>query len=921
MVEPGQISEETRMTTAFRSAPVAPAALFVGLIACVALLWTPAARAAIEPEFTHFSMTPSTTQAGGHPDLEISVSWSLNQGECPQDCLWFSTFTAHAPAGLIGNPHAAPRCTLTELATARCPVDSQVGIVNAETIFLPLYNMETRPDQAGLLAFTAPGIQAPLFVELTGRTDSDYGLDSSSTPLIRGAGIASTEVVFWGVPANPAHDVHRFISPLSFVGGCFDLENGCPGTTFAKATVPEAPFLSNPTTCGVPLTARADGEYYGGARVHAEAPYPATTGCSQLSFNPSIAVKPTTGQGDAPSGLDLDLKVPQTVSPDTPSPSELRAAKVTLPEGFTFNTGAADGKVACLDEQTSIGTLFAATCPEFAKIGTLELDVAALPAPIPGALYIGEPKPGNRYRVVLTADGFATHVKLLGSAYPDPQTGRVTFSFEELPQSPLQEFSLHIFGSERGLFATPEQCGTYPVEAEFVPWDSSLTTRQVTAFMDVTSGPNGSPCPDGSRPFAPGLEGGVANNSAGRHAPLSLRLTRKDGDQSLTGLTLSTPPGFSATLRGVPYCPQSAIDRLADTSYSGIAEQASPACPPASQIGTATTGAGAGTHPVYVAGKLYLAGPYKGAPLSLVAVIPAVSGPYDLGNVSVRVAVFVDPVTGQVTTVSDPLPQIIGGIPLRTRLVRISLDRPDFALNPTNCDPFAIKATIMGDEGGVASPEQPFQVANCDKLSYGPKLALKLSGGLRRRGHPALHAVLTTGPGEANTRNIAVTLPKGELLDNAHIGTVCTRPDFVAGKCPSGSVLGHAEVASPLLDQPLEGTAYLRSSSNRLPDLVIDLKGQVDFAAAARIDSVKGRLRATFDTVPDVPLGRVTLDLMGGKRGILTNSEALCGVRKSATVRMSGQNGAVLNTTTRVQAPCGSPPRHKRHHRSRKAVR
>jgi hypothetical protein len=483
---------------------------------------------------------------------------------------------------------------------------------------------------------------------------------------------------------------------------------------------------------------------------------------------------------------------------------------------------------------------------------------------------------------------------------------------------------MHFFGSERGLLATPTQCGTYPVKTTFTPWDDLLSDQTSTQFFTLDSGPGGAPCPGKPRPFNPGFEAGTEDNTAGLHSPVAMRLARRDGDQNLTGVDIAFPPGFTATVRGVPYCPQSAVDQLADPGHAGLSEQASPACPAASQVGTAVAGAGAGTRPLHVYGKAYLAGPYKGAPLSLVVVVPAVSGPYDLGNVAVRVAVHVDPVTGQVDAVSDPLPQIFEGIPLRIRSIQVSLNRPDFTLNPTNCDPYSIDATAHGDEGATASPSAPFQVANCADLSFGPRLSLRLSGGMKRRGHPAIHAVLRTSPGEANSRRLSVTLPRGQLLDNAHIGTVCTRFDFSSGACPEGSRIGTAEVTTPLLDQPLSGKVYLRSSSNELPDIALDLEGQFDVEAAGRVDSVNRRLRVTFGTVPDLPLSRVELDLLGGAKGLLQNSGNLCGSRKRAVVRMTGQNGAIVNRKPKLKVACGSAasnkPQPKRSLHSRRAV-
>ena len=591
-------------------------------------------------------------------------------------------------------------------------------------------------------------------------------------------------------------------------------------------------------------------------------------------------------------------------------------ARVTLPPGFSINTGAADGKVACDEAFSAIGTRGAASCPEFSKIGTLKLDVAALPEPLPGALYLLEPKPGEPYRVLLAASGFATNVKLSGRLKRIRQTGQVAVVFKGLPQAPLQEFGLHIFGSERGLLATPTHCGTYHVESEFVPWNTALETRHTTNLITIDQGPNGSPCPNGARPFSPKLEAGVANATAGAHSPFTFVLNRNDGEQNLTGLRVTTPPGFAATLAGVPYCPESAISQLLAPGYSGRAEQASPACPAASQIGTAVAGAGAGTHPLYTPGKVYLAGPYKGAPLSLIVVVPAVSGPYDLGNVAVRAAINVNPVTAQVTTTSDPLPQILEGIPLRLRSIRVDLDRPNFTLNPTNCDPFSVESLTSADEGGQATSTAHFQATDCAGLAFGPKLAIRLKGSTKRRAHPALRGTLTTGPGESNLSAVTVVMPNNELLDQSHIGTDCTRVQFAANDCPADSIYGTATAESPLLEEPLTGNVYLRAGTHKLPDLVADLRGQFNIEVSARIDSVKsGGLRARFEGIPDAPVTKFVLEMQGGKKGLLQNSKPLCMADKMTTEALVGQNGARIKRKVRLQTSCGgsASSRHKRH--------
>ncbi len=893
-------------------------------IACS--LEAPSAMA--KSEVFDFSNYPTTSQAGAHPNLVTAVEPGTHSTQSPLpacECDDPKDITTHAPAGVIANPHVVSECTAAELATTSCPPESQLGVVVLRIfgyVAIPLYRTVPQAGQAGLFAFLAPiGVSVPQHIVANARTGSDYGLDLKVTGIEHSFPPSFVGIVTWGVPGAAAHDPLRFAAgeasvscsanPLQAIAEDV-LPNSCEEKEPHPSSLPVAPLVQNPTTCTGPLTSKVEVLAYDGETTSAEAPWPETTGCDKLSFNPSLAATPTTSQADSPSGLAVDIKVPQFQDPETPSPSEIRGATVSLPAGFTINPNAADGKSSCTDSQANFSNESAAECPEYSKIGTTTLDSSALPGPIDGYVYLGEPRPGDLYRIILTASGFGTNVKIAGSIHPDPLTGQLVTTLEDLPQAPFQAFDLHFFGSERGLLATPTQCGAYAVHTVFKPWAQQLSDQTSTQFFELDSGPEGEPCPDGRRPFGPTLEAGVEDATAGLHSPFDFHLSRQDGDQFLTGLSLTTPPGFSATLRGIPYCSEAEIARLTVSTHSGLAEQAAPSCPAVSQIGTAIAGVGAGTRPLYVPGKIYLAGPYKGAPLSLEVVIPAVSGPYDLGNIALRAALHVDPLTAQVTAVSDPLPQIVAGIPLRTRFVEVDLDRPGFALNPTNCDPFSVQAQISGDQGTTSAPSTHFQVANCGDLRFAPKFRLKLSGGLRRRGHPAIHAVLSASPGEANIHRVSLTLPPGELIDNAHIGSVCTRTAFAAGRCPPNSAIGDAEVTSPLLDNPLRGPVYLRSSSHDLPDLALDLGGQFQLEAAARIDRVHGLLRTTFPAIPDVPVSRVVVDLAGGSKGLLQNSTSLCGTDRKATVSMKGQNGKSLREKTGLRAVCAAKNRQKR---------
>lgn len=927
----------------YQSARVGVARLLATLGGLVILLLTiaMAGSAHANTPVKEFSITPSATQAGGHPDITADVWLSntydqnLPQPDC--ECHDAKNISIDAPAGAIPDVYATPRCSAADFGANLCPIDSQIGVVSLGVagsypgnIFpggpVAVYNLVPHPGQAGLVGFFAPVLLSPIFTVVEGRTESDYGLEFTVSNINHVfSGISIIEQTFWGVPADHGHDAerqHPVGCTLYGVGGAPECEGG------AVSNAPLAPFIDAPTVCGEALQASVTVRSYDLGMSSASAPFAATTGCDQLAFNPSLFAQPTTSRADTASGLDVDLKVPQTESPTTPSASEIRESTVTLPPGFSINPNAADGKASCSAVQARVGIRHeAAQCPEASKIGSLTIESSALPGPLPGYVYLGDPLPGNRYRLWLIADGFGQHVKLPpASVYADPSTGQLTTKFDELPQFPFTDFNLHLFGSERGLLATPKQCGSYPVESTFVPWDADLPKQESTQYFTIDEGPNGSPCPSTPRPFHPSVNAGVADKGAGVHSPFTLEASRSDGDQELLGIDVTAPPGFSATLKGVPYCPETAIQYLQSATYSGQEEINSSSCPAASQVGTAVAGAGAGTHPLYVQGKVYLAGPYKGAPLSLETVIPAVSGPYDLGVAAVRTAVAVNARTAQVSASSDPLPQILEGVPLRTRYIRISLDRPNFALNPTNCDPLSIQTTLLGGEGGSVAQGTHFQVANCAALTFGPKLALTLRGSTRRLGHPSVHAVLTTNPGEANISRAVVGMPSVLQLDNDHIGNVCTNVQYKAKSCPTSSVIGRASATTPLLAERLQGNVYLRSNpTGTLPVVVAELEGQIDIELVGEIDTAHGGLRTTFASVPDAPVSSFTLDLDGKAKGLLRNTESLCKQTRKANVQLDGQNEAQINRKTRLRTRCGAAnKKHKRntsrHDSARKAA-
>jgi hypothetical protein len=877
---------------------------FATLVAVLALGAVLASTAEAGSPVYNFEVVPSSTQAGGHPDLKILIEFGNRSSQhipAPTcDCQDPRDFELHLPAGVIGDPHATPQCTQGDFGSGICPPSSQVGTVGFGIGKAAIYNVVPSPGQAGLLAFATPALGSPIYLVIEPRTGGDYGLDGAARGINHFLPLSYIEMNLWGTPADSSHTPERS-PPL-----CEPFYGECGGE---PSTAPLLPFLDNPTTCGETLAATIDVRSYDKEVTHGASPYPTTTGCDQLTFNPSLFAQPTTTTTDSASGLDVDLKVPQTSSETVPSPSEIRESVVTLPAGFSINPNAADGKVACSDAQANFGTTAAAECPQDSKVGSLTIESSALPGPLPGYMYLGEPLPGDKYRVFLVADGYAVHVKLPGDVKLDPITGQIVVTFANLPQTPFEDFDLHFFGSERSLFANPTKCGTYPVTTTFVPWDAALVSQSSTQYFELASGPGGAPCPGASRPFSPTIRAGVAAKTGGSYSPFTFELTRTDGDQNLNTIQATVPPGLLAKVAGIPYCPDATLAAIGAPSALGVSELASSSCPTASEIGTSDTGAGAGDHPVYLPGRVFLAGPYKGAPLSLAVVTPAVSGPYDLGNVVVRAALNLDPISTQITATSDPLPTILQGIPLRLRYIRIALDRQQFTVNPTNCNPFSVNTVLTGVEGATASPSVRYQAGNCTDLTFKPQLKLQLSGSTKRAGNPGLKATLTqTGAPFANFSRVQVALPHSEFLDQEHIKTICTRVQFAAHNCPAASVYGHATATSPLIGTPLSGPVYLRSSSNKLPDLVVALHGPVtqpiEVVLDGRIDSVKGGIRTTFEKIPDAAVSNFVLTLPKGKKSLLSNSTNICSGVNKASAQMSAQNGAELHLEPAMQAPC-----------------
>jgi hypothetical protein len=869
------------------------------------------------------------TQAGSHPDsfvtgfeLKTDESGRTIGGEL-RDVI------VNLPPGFIGNPRAMPRCTHQQFegAVPHCPGSTQVGVIKANVTGLgqttnPVYNLTPPPGvaaQFGVSLFN----WAPLQFSSV-RSEDGYGL-SVSAPNLPFQLNAITETI-WGTPSDKSHDPERVCADVATA-----VVKGC------SAQGQNPPFLTLPTSCGEAITSiNIDSKQDPGNYQEIPVPFrdaaghPApVSGCDGVPFSPRIAAQPTTKLASNPSGLDFELNLPNQglLGSGGIAETEPRKTVVTLPQGVTVNPSFADGVGVCSPAQYAaekIDTAPGAGCPEASKLGSLIAQSPLLEEPVEGSLYLAAPYE-NQFNslVALYMVGRAPErgvmVKQAGKVEFDQASGQLTTSFDGLPPIPYSSFKLHFREGARAPLATPAACGEYVTNARLTPFSASSDAEAAerNASLQIERGADGGPCPSGGTPpFHPGLQAGTINNAAGRYSPFNLRLTRNDSEQEFTHFSIKLPPGLTGKLAGIPFCPDAAIAaaKARTGSHGGAEELASPSCPKASEVGHTLVGAGVGGALTYVPGKVYLAGPYNGSALSIAAITAAKVGPFDVGTVVIREALKVNPETAEVfidATGSDPIPHIIAGIPVHARDIRVYVDKPDFTLNPTSCARTSTASTVLGSGLNFASEADdqpvtvtsPFQAADCASLPFAPKLALSLKGGTERGDTPALKAVLTARKGDANVGAAQVTLPHSEFLEQAHIGTVCTRPQFKAGdtpgeKCPPASIYGYARASTPLLDEPLQGPVYLRSSSHQLPDLVAALNsGKIDIALAGRIDSVQnGRIRNTFEAVPDAPVSKFTLEMKGGKKGLLVNSTDLCKRTNRALSHFTGQNGKVSDT-------------------------
>ena len=923
------------------------------------LLLAPAASASFgfKPGKEGFSVSvvadggKAAQDAGSHP-----YQWSMHlgfkeAGGFPEGDL--RDLRIDTPQGMLLNPSAVEQCSQVDFHTPRsspfgdtlsgesCEDRAQVGTVDVHTSYgggktrrFGLFNLQASPGLPAQLG--ASPYRSPVVFDVKLEPDSAgrYQLSLALSDFSQSIDVEGLDLNLWGIPWNASHDGER--------GDC--LNEAEPSFPWAKCSTgppteyPHLAYLTLPTEClsSLSFSATADGWQGGSGSATAQNlnslgnPAPLSA-CANLPFTPLPFGFLNTTKASTSSGYDFRLSADQEglIKPTILMASPARRVVVHLPRGVTVNPSVGAGLIGCTPAQYAAETAFngqGGGCPNGSKIGDFRVRTPLFKDVFgkdffDGAIYLAQPRNnpfGSLVAVYLVAK--LPHrgmiVKLAGQIDPNPTDGTITATFEGLPQLPYTELELNFRTGQRAFLISPPSCGEAITRTEMTPWSNEATISGTPTSSDITSGIAFGPCPSGTPPFNVDAVTGGINSNVNSYTPYYVHLTRHDTDQEITSYSLILPKGITGKLAGIPFCPEASIE--ASRQNTGVGEETHPSCPAASQVGRTLTGYGVGPALTYASGRVYLAGPYHGAPLSLVTVNSATVGPFDLGTIIIRSAFQVDPHTAQLridSSASDPIPHIIDGIPLHLREVRVYMDRYQFTHNPSSCEASRLESTMTGSGASFATSaddssvtiSRHFQLLNCRTLGFKPKLGIRLRGNPRRGAYPELRAsFIARGPQDSNLKRIEVEMPHAEFIAQNHIKEICTRVQFESKNCPAASVYGKAVAYTPLLDEPLRGNVYLRSSANKLPDLVADLySGAVRIVVEGRIGPTKqGGIDAFFDNLPDEPIERFVLTLRGGKHGLLTNSVDICAAPPFAAVSSLAQNNTGAEFDTVLRGTC-----------------
>jgi hypothetical protein len=901
------------------------------------------------------------TQAGSQP-FQMTTTFSLNEtfelnptsGLLePSAPALEKNLSFKLPPGLIGNanvlgnPNAVHQCpgvtfgALESGSINSCPADTAVGVaavtfndpitLEFDTYVLPIFNLVPAPGEPARFGFNID--QIPVILDTSLRTGEDYGVTVSVHNVSEAIQVLDSRVTFWGVPGDRRHDNARGWECL---GKPLGPEEGRPCKPLELSQ--PAPLLTLPTSCG-PLETRVNGDAWNASELEkkhepstlessnapstANEPPTVLAGCGQLPFSPSIEVKPDEHAASTPTGLTVEVKVPQetTLTAGDLAEADIKETKLELPEGMQTSAGAADGLETCSAAQlgfTGEGTQVEndhfssglAECPDASKVGTVNIKTPLLAKELTGSVYMAEQNTNpfaSPLVLYLVAEEPTSRVlvKLAGEVALDPSTGRLTSTFKNTPQTPFESLTLHLFNTERASQATPAFCGNYPAAATFTAWSGGAVTKESNPEgFEITSGPEGTPCPGVSLPFAPGFQAGSTSTQAGAFTPFTLTINRPDGDQALNSITMHLPPGIAGRLSSVTPCPEPPVGQPW-------------VCGAESLIGQSTASSGLGGDPVTLGGQVYLTSGYDGAPFGILDATLAQAGPFNLGMVYVRSRINVNPETAAVSITTDPgphkdaFPTILKGVPVQLKQLNVTVDRPEFQFNPTNCDPMAVTGTLAASEGASVGVSYPFQVSNCATLPFKPTLTATAGGQASKANGASLDVKITSaGLGQANIHKVDLTLPKVLPSRLSTIQKACPEAVFNANPaaCDEGSVIGKATVRTPVLKSPLTGPAYLVSHGGAaFPDVEFVLQGEgITLIVDGKTDIKKGITYSRFEATPDAPFTEFVTELPTGPHSALTAyvpakaDYSLCGTSLAMPTEITAQNGAVIKQTTNI---------------------
>jgi hypothetical protein len=903
-----------------------------------------------EVSLTNANGTPDT-QAGSHPYAE-TYNFELNNAQNTEGFPELpgrkevKDVDVNLAPGVIGDANTVPQCPRQQFDTApepTCPADTQVGedtvgladtlIGHLEEFEFPVYNLVPPPGVPAEFAFDYDGIHGTIDAAVRSGSEQ-YGLTAHVYNLTQRS-VAYNSATLWGVPSDPRHNLQRpscrgesrtleehyiygyYNEKNEFIEGHHENGSFCspePGAT------PKA-FLTLPTSCGGPLKfsiAATTWQEPNATPATDSTETPPMTGCEHFSFAPSIAIAPDTSHADTPAGLTAEVTLPEdpglTSTTEGRTATDIQNATVTLPAGVVINPGQATGLAACQAAQEALEEPGSPpSCPAASKVGTDSASTPLLPDKLEGNVYVLQSNPPN-LQLLVAASGDGVNLKLTGDVHLDPVTGRLTTTFTEIPQVPITSFKLSFSGGAQAALSTPTACGVYTTASDFTPWSSPFIPDVFSgsAFVIESGADGSSACPSSPLPFSPSMTAGATTDQAGGYTDFSLLLQRGDGQQRIERLQFKTPEGLLGMISGVPLCPEP--------------QAAQGTCPAASQIGHTVVEAGAGPYPLVVPqpgappAPIYLTGPYEGAPFGLSIVTPVIAGPFNLGTIITRASIAVDPKTAQITVTTDPLPQIVDGVPTDLRTIDAVIDRPDFMFNPTSCDPLSFSGTASSTEGVSAPLSSAFQVGSCRSLAFKPDFKVSTSGKTSKADGASLDAkvVYPTGAlganqasSQSNIASVKVDLPKQLPSRLTTLQKACLAATFEANPaaCPAASRIGVVRASTPVLPVALAGPVYFVSHGGEaFPSLVVVLQGdgvRVDLTAATFI-SKAGITSSTFKSIPDVPISSFELYLPEGRYSALAANGNLCRSKLSMPTAFTAQNGAVIHQSTHI-AVTGCP--------------